>query len=158
MRNIGVEQAKMVAGFHRLKQLDEVMRAFDPVYVRQEAEGYVTLGFRVGPQHCNPRGNCHGGTWATMADVVMGLNVGFITGLSGPTVSLSIDFLGAAVEGQWVEGRAEILRWTPNLAFAQCRFSADGETALRANAIFRRKSLAYSDFESLIAHSSNDME
>ena len=147
----------MVAGFHRLKQLDEVMRSFDPIYVRQEADGYVAIGFHVGPQHCNPRGNCHGGTWATMADVVMGLNVGFITGLSGPTVSLSIDFLGAAVEGQWVEGRAEVLRWTPNLGFAQCRFSADGEMALRANAVFRRKSAACPDFASLIAGSSDHM-
>ncbi len=148
----------MVAGFHRLKQLDEVMRAFDPVYVRQEADGHVALGFHVGPQHCNPRGDCHGGTWATMADVLMGLNVGFISGRSGPTVSLSIDFLSAAVEGQWIEGRAEVLRWTPNLGFAQCRFSADGEIALRANAVFRRKSPACSDFESLIARSSDHME
>ncbi|HEX5538084.1 MAG TPA: hypothetical protein VFX27_12920, partial [Sphingobium sp.] len=74
------------------------------------------------------------------------------------TVSLSIDFLSAAVEGQWIEGRAEVLRWTPNLGFAQCRFSADGEIALRANAVFRRKSPACSDFESLIARSSDHME
>ncbi|WP_052757397.1 MULTISPECIES: PaaI family thioesterase [Sphingobium] len=143
--------ADIPAGFHRLDRLDEVMGGFDPVYIRQEDGGYIALGFHIARQHCNPRGNCHGGTWATMADVVMGMNVGFVTGQSGPTVSMSIDFLGAATEGQWVEGRAEILRWTPNLAFAQCRFIADGETALRANAVFRRKFPPYRDYESLLA-------
>ncbi|MCB4858797.1 PaaI family thioesterase [Sphingobium sp. PNB] len=146
--------ADVPAGFHRLDRMDDVMGGFDPVYIRREADGHVTLGFHVGQQHCNPRGHCHGGTWATMADVVMGVNVGFVTGLSGPTVSMSIDFLSAAAEGQWVEGRAEVLRWTPNLGFAQCHFSADGEVALRANAVFRRKFPPHRDFESLIARSS----
>ncbi|SCW59870.1 uncharacterized domain 1-containing protein [Sphingobium faniae] len=139
------------AGFQRLGPFDDVMSGFDPVYIRRETESGLALGFRVGPQHCNPSGNCHGGTWATMADIVMGVNVGFVTGMSGPTVSLGIDFLGAATKGQWVEGRAEVLRWTPNLAFVECRFTADGELALRANAVFRRKYPPYRDYESLIA-------
>ena len=126
-------------GFHPMPQLDDVMGAFAPTYMRQESPDIVTLGFRVGRQHCNPRGSCHGGTWATMADVVMGMSVGLVTGLSGPTVSMSIDFLGAATIGQWIEGHARVLRSTPNLGFAECTFTADGMLALRANAIFRRK-------------------
>lgn len=144
--------ADVPAGFQRVDPFDRIMGAFDPLYMRQEADG-VALGFRVGPQHCNPSGHCHGGTWATMADIVMGVNVGFATGRSGPTVSLGIDFLGPAAEGQWVEGRAEILRWTPNLAFAECRFTADGAISLRANAVFRRKVAPYRDYQSLLAKS-----
>lgn len=126
-------------GFQPIGDMDEVMRAFAPVYLRAEASGCVTLGFHVGPQHCNPGGNCHGGAWATMADVVMGLNVGLATGFGGPTVSMSLDFLGAAHTGQWVEGNARLLRSTPRLGFAECFFTADGDPALRANAIFRRR-------------------
>ena len=137
-------------GFLPLHGLDSVMDAFAPVYVRQE-DDKAALGFRVGIQHCNPRGNCHGGTWATMADVLMGLNVGFASGKSGPTVSLSVDFLGAAAMGQWVEGRANILRWTHNLGFAECLFTADGEPALRANAVFRRKTPSYRNVAEAIA-------
>lgn len=142
--------ADIAAGFQRLEPFDKVMAAFDPIYMRIDPDG-LALGFHVGPQHCNPSGHCHGGTWATMADIVMGMNVGFATGMAGPTVSLSIDFLGAAAEGQWVEGHAEVLRSTPNLAFAECRFTADATLALRANAVFRRKVPPYRDYASLVA-------
>lgn len=125
--------------FRLLEPFDSVMEGFAPVYCRLRGPDDVLLGFRVGPQHCNPRGNCHGGTWATMADVLMGLNASFQTGMGGPTVSLSIDYLGAAEVGQWVEGSARVLRHTPRLAFADCLFTADGVTALRANAVFRRR-------------------
>lgn len=130
---------KTPPGFRLLGDIDEVMRGFAPVYLRAEDSGLVALGFHVGPQHCNPSGNCHGGTWATMADVVMGLNVSRATGLGGPTVSMNLDFLGAARDGQWVEGKARLLRTTPKLGFAECLFTADGEPALRASAVFRRK-------------------
>lgn len=139
------------SGFRLIEPMDEVMGGFAPVYLRQDPNQHVVLGFHVGPQHCNPRGHCHGGTWATMADILMGMNLGFVTGLSGPTVSLGIDFLGAAVVGQWVAGCAEILRSTPNLGFVQCRFTADGELALRANAVFRRKLPSFRDFNALLA-------
>lgn len=143
-------------GFRLLQQWDEVMAAFAPLYFRQDANDYVTMGFHIGTQHCNPRGVCHGGTWATMADIVMGVNVGRISGMSGPTVSLSIDFLGTAKTGQWVEGHAEILRWTPNLGFAECRFTADGELALRANAVFRRKYRPNIDYNSILVPQPNE--
>lgn len=139
------------SGFRVIRHLDMVMDSFAPVYARPEPDGTVVLGFRVGPQHCNPRGNCHGGTWATIADVVMGLNVGFVTGMSGPTVSLAIDFLGSARSGQWVEAHARVLRASPRLGFADCVFTADGEPALRANAVFRRKWPPYLDLDALTA-------
>ena len=153
-RRVGVVMNPFIdapAGFHQLATLDDVMGGFAPIYARQEEGSQMALGFRVGRQHCNPRGNCHGGTWATIADVVMGVNVGFVTGMSGPTISLNIDFLGAATTGQWVEGRARILRWTPRFAFVECHFTADGELALRANAVFRRKFPPYRSFEALLA-------
>ena len=139
-------------GFKELAKLDEVMGAFAPIYGRRE-DNQIALGFRVGSQHCNPRGNCHGGTWATIADVVMGVNVGFVTGLSGPTVSFNLDFLGAAVIGQWVEGRARVLRETPKLGFAECHFTADGALALRASGVFRRRFPPFRSFEALLTES-----
>ncbi|WP_313808797.1 PaaI family thioesterase [Sphingobium sp.] len=137
-------------GFLLIDALDDVMGAFAPIHAKKE-EDQITFGFRVGAKHCNPAGNCHGGTWATLADILMGMNIGCVTGKTGPTISLSIDFLGPAREGQWVEGRAKVLRWTPNLGFAECSFTADGEPALRANAVFRRKVPPYRSFEALIS-------
>ena len=139
-------------GFHLADRMDEVTGAFHPLYLsRRDEDGALAIGFHVGPQHCNPRGHCHGGTWATMADIIMGMNVGKLTGLSGPTISLTIDFLGSAAMGQWVEGHARVLRATPNLGFADCLFTADGTLALRGSATFRRKLPPYRNFEDLLA-------
>jgi len=126
-------------GFYRLATLGDVVERLAPLYFREQPDGLVTLGVRLAKHHCNLRGDCHGGTWATLADVLMGLNAGLGTGLSGPTISMSIDFTGAAVEGQWVEGHGRILRWTPNIAFAECHFMVQDEVALRVSGVFRRK-------------------
>jgi len=126
-------------GFRALRPLDSIIDGYAPVYFRQDGDGLLRLGFHVGPQHCNPRGHCHGGTWATMADVLMGINAGLVTGMGGPTISMTLDYLEAAEVGQWIEGSARVLRQTPRMAFTECLFTADGVAALRANAIFRRK-------------------
>lgn len=119
--------------------VDHIMGNFAPLYRRDDADNHVTLGFFVQQHHCNPRGDCHGGTWATLADLQLGINVGAMINRSGPTVTLSLDYLGAAKVGQWIEGRTRLLRATPKLAFLDGTFTADGELALRANGIFRLK-------------------
>lgn len=138
-------------GYLQLGDLDQVMAAIAPVYVRRTDEGGTMLGFRIGPQHCNPRGRCHGGVWATMADVLMGVNVGLLSGLGGPTISMSLDFLAAATVGQWAEGSARLLRHTERIAFVECLFTVDGEPALRASATFRRRFPAFRDFDEMAA-------
>ncbi|ATE63943.1 PaaI family thioesterase [Rhizorhabdus dicambivorans] len=125
-------------GFELLPPIDEVMANYAPIHFRREGD-HIALGFHVGSQHCNRRGVCQGGVWACVADVQLGINVGTMTGLSGPTVSLSLDYLGEAAIGRWVEGRTRLLRKTPKLAFVDATFTADGELALRANGIFRLK-------------------
>jgi acyl-coenzyme A thioesterase PaaI-like protein len=54
-----------------------------------------------------------------------------------PTINLSCDFLAPAPLGAWVEGRADALRTTRNLLFAQGTAAADGVPCLRANGIFK---------------------
>lgn len=137
--------------FHRLAPLDEVINGLMPVFVKLRGEAELVLGFHVGSQHCNPRGHCHGGAWASLADMLMGLNVAFVTGLGGPTVSMSLDFVGAARIGQWVEGSARILRHTPRLGFSDCIFTVDDQIALRASAVFRRRAAPFRSREALFA-------
>lgn len=127
------------AGFRLLEPFDEVMAALGPIFLRHDDVGHLTLGFRVARQHCNPQGSCHGGIWATFADLQLGMNVGLMTKRSGPTVSMSLDYLGSAQPGQWVEGTTRLLRETPKLAFVDATFTADGNPMLRASGIFRLK-------------------
>lgn len=112
-----------------------------PLYGRREADGRLRLGIRIEERHCNPMGMAHGGMLVTLADMQLPFGIRFQgEGLADnflPTVNLSVDFLGPAKLGTWVEGETQVLRRTRNLAFAQCTLTADGETVLRASGIFK---------------------
>ncbi len=116
-----------------------------PLYIRSVAQADGSklrhLGFRVEQRHCNPMGNCHGGMLATFADMMLpmlahrqepALRNQFL-----PTVSLQIDYLAPSPLGAWVQGEAQVLRVTRNLAFLQGLVTADEVPALRVSGIFK---------------------
>jgi len=61
------------------------------------------------------------------------IDMGFV-----PTINLTCDYLSPAKLGAWVEGRAEPVRITKGLIFAQGVATADGEPCLRSNGVFKR--------------------
>lgn len=100
----------------------------------------LLLGFRVEERHTNPLKICHGGMLATFADMLipcasMYQHEGERRFL--PTISLQIDYMGAATLGAWVQGEASVLRTTRNMLFGQGLVSADGQPALRVSGIFK---------------------
>jgi len=103
------------------------------------ADGQLNLGFYVQPKHCNVAGICHGGMLLTFADIQMAIAGKHQEDLQGfhMTVSLTCDFLGAGKLGGWMEGRTEVVRNVDRTLFAQCILTCDGETVLRASAVFR---------------------
>jgi uncharacterized protein (TIGR00369 family) len=116
-----------------------------PLYIRSLAQPDGSklrhLGFRVEKRHTNPMGNCHGGMLATFADMMLpmlahrqepALRNQFL-----PTVSLQIDYLAPSPLGAWVQGEAQVLRVTRNLAFIQGLVTADDVPALRVSGIFK---------------------
>lgn len=109
-----------------------------PLYGTREGERFV-LGFRVEPRHCNPVGNCHGGMLSLLADMLLitGSNIQAKLSRFLSTVSLNCDFLAPAPLGSWIEGRAEVLKITRSLLFAQGLLTIDGEPVLRANGVFK---------------------
>jgi len=110
-----------------------------PMYVKR-AEGKLRLGFRAEERHCNPMRIVHGGMLATFADLQLPFAARFQAGMPGnflPTVNLSLDYVAAAKMGAWIEGETEVLRKTRSLVFAQCRITADGALAVRANGLFK---------------------
>jgi len=111
------------------------------------ADARLVLGFRVEERHCNPGRVAHGGMLATFADMLLPFasrlqsktDMGFL-----PTVNLTCDYLAPAPLGAWVEGRADALKTTRNLLFAQGVATAGGEPVLRANGIFKIASIGSS--------------
>jgi uncharacterized protein (TIGR00369 family) len=126
-------------GFAPFKVAMGFIETNGPLYGRWDGT-HLLMGFRVEDRHCNPGGVAHGGMLATFADMLLPIasrfqgktDMGFL-----PTINLACDFLSPAPKGAWVEGRAEIVRMTRGLLFAQGLATADGEPCLRASGIFK---------------------
>ena len=116
-----------------------------PLYIRSVAQPdggkQRHLGFRVERRHTNPMGNCHGGMLATFADMMLPMlahrQSPELRNQFLPTVSLQIDYLAPSPLGAWVQGEAQVLRITRNLAFVQGLVTADDVPALRVSGIFK---------------------
>jgi hypothetical protein len=59
------------------------------------------------------------------------------TGKAHGVVSLALDYLGVAQQGQWLTFETEFVRVGSTLSFAQAFVRADGAVCARANATFR---------------------
>ena len=111
---------------------------WEPLFSRR-VEGTVQIGTWLREAHCNSRGFLHGGVIAALADNAMGLSCGAslpsVNGLV--TVSLSLDYVGSAKLGQWLQIEPRVLRAGKSMAFADALVTADGEVIARASATFR---------------------
>ena len=95
------------------------------------------LGFRVHRHMCNPAGGLHGGMMMTVADLIGTMGGGTLVGLRKflPTVSMTFDFVAPAKVGDWVEGRAVVVRQTRSLLFTNLYLTVGEEKILRASQV-----------------------
>lgn len=94
--------------------------------------------------HCNARGFAHGGLISAFADNAMGLSAVRIArgregggNASAVTVTLTVDFVDSAKQGEWMEVRPTVLKAGRTLAFVECRVVCGERTIARASASFR---------------------
>ncbi|MBN9534847.1 MAG: PaaI family thioesterase [Alphaproteobacteria bacterium] len=138
-------------GFAPFRLANGFVETNGPLYGKWTGD-QLLLGFRVEGRHCNPGMVCHGGMLALFADMMLPIaarlqgsgDMGFL-----PTVNLTCDYLAPAPLGSWVEGRADAVKTTRNLLFAQGLATANGVPVLRANGIFKitsKGSLKAGDF------------
>lgn len=79
-----------------------------PCYRRLKGEE-LNFGLLVDKQHANSMGICHGGALMTFADIAAASWANMARGIvaGAPTVNLSMDFISAAKQGQWIEAQLE---------------------------------------------------
>ncbi|MDD5336429.1 MAG: PaaI family thioesterase [Rhodoferax sp.] len=126
-------------GFRSVKLGGPFISHNGPLYAKWSGQRLL-LGFRVEERHSNPLKVCHGGMLATFADMLIpcaAMYQGEMERRFLPTISLQIDYMGAAALGAWVQGEAEVLRTTRNMLFGQGLVTADGQAALRVSGIFK---------------------
>lgn len=69
----------------------------------------------------NNQGQIHGGALATWADVVTSLSIWFISGISSVSVSLHMDYIGAASIGADLYFHTRVDKVGKNLSFCTCQ-------------------------------------
>jgi acyl-coenzyme A thioesterase 13 len=124
-------------GFRPLERVSAFTSLIGPLYERRLG-AEVSLGLRIEKKHANRRGICHGGLLATLADSALGHAMGARTGgkFALVTASLTIDYVGSAKIGDWVEAQVEVQRVGARLGFANCYLIAGEQRIVRASAIF----------------------
>ncbi|HEX7947137.1 MAG TPA: PaaI family thioesterase [Phenylobacterium sp.] len=125
-------------GFTRHDRKSPLTEPWEPLYRRLSGDT-VVLGLRAGAAHTNSRGFVHGGLISALADNAMGLSCArrLGEGSSLVTVNLTVDFLGSALTGQWLEWDTMFVKPGGTLCFTQAFVTADGQPCARANGVFR---------------------
>jgi uncharacterized protein (TIGR00369 family) len=125
-------------GFAPHSRTSPLTAPWEPIFAR-ETEGALVLGLFLREAHTNSRGFAHGGLISALADNAMGLSCSRRLGGAARlvTVSLSVDFLGRAQIGQWLEFDTVFVKPGATLCFSQAFVTADGQPCARADAVFR---------------------
>ena len=125
-------------GFARHFRQSPLTDPWEPLYSRRDGERFL-LGVRLDTPHTNSRGLAHGGLLSALADNAMGLAC--VLAMRGEhralTAQMSLEFLGVAAVGAWLEVAAEPVRLGRTLSFAEARLAADGQLVAKATAVFR---------------------
>ena len=108
-----------------------------PVHVREHGEELV-FGLRADERHLNHRGTVQGGMLSAFCDFALGraIEADAEDDKDRATVSLTVDYLKPANEGDWIESRAKVDRVGGTLAFADCSLSVSGEEIVRARSVW----------------------
>ena len=138
MTNGPADEDLVPEGFERHTRHSGLTGPWEPIYARPSTRG-ISLAIRASAAHANSRGFVHGGLIAALADNAMGLSCGQqVANTSGlVTISLSVDFVGFAKVGQWLEIRPEVLKTGKSLCFATALALADESVCARASGVFK---------------------
>lgn len=138
MRNDPAGEELVPEGFERHTRRSGLTDPWEPIYARPSHRG-VSLAIRASAAHANSRGFVHGGLMTALADNAMGLSCGQqVANTAGlVTVSLSVDFVGFAKVGQWLEIRPEVIKTGKSLCFATALVLADESVCARASGVFK---------------------
>lgn len=95
-------------GFEPIDGLAGFALANGPWYEKTE-NGRALRGFLPGPQHANTLGIVHGGMLAAFLDSVMGTAVLRHLDRRAVTLKLSLDYLGPARVGDWLQAEGWVV-------------------------------------------------
>ena len=124
-------------GFTPLFRTSPFLDLLGPLY-NKKTDQTLVIAFRAEQKHCNARGTVHGGVFSSIADVALGYNAAFNSAEPVPmvTASLTIDYVGTAKLGDWIEAVTDVQKVGRSMAFANCYFIVNDKRIARASGVF----------------------
>lgn len=124
-------------GWLHAEQFDPFEAHLGP-YFQRVHDGVREFAFIIDDRHINAQGVAHGGALLTFADAALGYAIWDATDRSPcVTVSQQSNFLSAAVAGDLVTCRPEVVRRTREVIFMRADFKAADRVVFTATAIWR---------------------
>jgi uncharacterized protein (TIGR00369 family) len=110
-----------------------------PFYYRVDEAGAVVSAFRAQRRHMNASGAMHGGALMTFADYAL-FTIGkeALRDVGSVTVSLSGEFIDAAIEGDLVEARGDVVRAGGSLVFIRGLVTTAGRPVFSFSGIVKK--------------------
>ncbi len=126
--------AVVPAGFRPLATHRGFIHLFGPVYLH---ETEPVVGARVAAQHLNVQDIAHGGYLAALADSAYGIVMRRdMPDVVPRTAHLSVDYLSAVREGDWIEARVTFVKQGKRIANGLCCLTVDGRMVLQTTGVF----------------------
>lgn len=124
-------------GFEPMFRSSPFLELLGPIYNKKSERGII-IGLKVQEKHCNARGMVHGGVFSGLADIALGYNAAFSNAVPIPmvTASLTIDYVGSAKLGEWIEIETDVQKVGSKMAFANCYFIVNSVRITRASGVF----------------------
>ena len=135
---LGVMVNEIPPNFKQAPNMGGYNDTIQPFYYFKDGKA-MRMGLLVQDQHCNPAGICHGGALATFVDNVLAMGLVHHIGKMEfrPTINLTIDFVGAAKKGQWIESSIDFVHTTASLGFIATTIVGPNGPVVRANGQFK---------------------
>ena len=126
------------AGFEVMPVMGAFHELVGPVYMKRH-DAMLVAGIIVEARHCNLAGKLHGGMLATMIDSAFAYVARDTQDppVRGVTTTFSIDFMGSAEIGQWIEAHIDVVRAGRRVVFLNCFVWCEGQRIARASATFQ---------------------
>ena len=128
------------SGFVPYAEPSPFLDRIGPLFQKTGETGPI-FGLRVIEYHCNRRGFAHGGLLVSLADIALGKTGewGRDPPASLVTASLTVEFLGAARLGDWIEAVCDFNRVGRRMAFANCYLTVGERKVVRASGVFQNQ-------------------
>jgi uncharacterized protein (TIGR00369 family) len=135
MREVPIREASVPEGFRELAGAVGFAEANGPWFEKID-NGRVIRGFLPAARHANALGIVHGGMLAAFLDSAMGTAVWRTLGRRSVTLRLSLDFLGPARIGDWLQAEGEVVGHDEHVAQVRGRLYGRRHDVLAALGAF----------------------